>query len=209
MDLAVQSGINHHVLGGLWYSSALFYFWVTGENIAERKIHTRVLTILIAIVIGIMLALVATSLVSWSPPSWHILQPTFPKYMALNINSNSFPSYSTTVYTAVAVGIYTLDRLTGFALLAGIPVVIALPRLYVGGHYLTDIVVGAALGLLGFALAYATFENLLKTRIEFAFARPRWRRVVGETLVFIAIWQITVEFEEVLWIKRAIPVLLR
>jgi membrane-associated phospholipid phosphatase len=208
-DLVVQSGIAHGLLGGFWYAATLFYFWVKGAGAGAGWVRTRVLTVFAGVGIAIILALLAANVVSWPPPSQKILGAIFPSYLMGNFNANSFPSVSTAMYTAVALGVYTLRPLTGSFLLAGIPVLIAFPRIYVGGHYLTDVVVGFVLGVIGFVIARATLARHLERHVQAVFATAGSWRIVGEVLVFIAIWQIAVEFKEVIWLKRAIPALLR
>jgi membrane-associated phospholipid phosphatase len=208
-DLCVQSGIGHNVLGGLWYAATLFYFWVKAAGNRGSATRTKILVIFVGILVAIGLAVAAGALLSWAPPSRLLLGRTFPDYLAANLNSNSFPSYSTAVYTALALGVFYLNPLAGALLLIGIPGVIALPRMYIGGHYLTDVLGGCVLGAIGFIAARTLLERSIIRRLEPVFDRGGWSRVAGEILVFIAIWQLAVEFNEVIWLKRSIPVLLR
>jgi membrane-associated phospholipid phosphatase len=208
-DLFVQSGIGHNVLGGVWYATTLFYFWVKAAGGGDSRMRTKMLVIFAGILVAIGLAVPAGALLSWPPPSRLLLGHTFPDYLAANLNSNSFPSYSTAVYTALALGVVYLSRLTGALLLGGIPVVIALPRMYIGGHYLSDVLAGCVVGVVGFVAARTLLESSVIRRLDPVFDRGGWSRVAGEVLVFVAIWQLAVEFNELIWLKRAISVLLR
>ena len=200
-DLAVQSGIAHHFLGGLWYAAALFYCWMKGAT--ASPIRTRVLTTLAGLAIAIVLSMIATMLIQWPPPISPARSGDFPDYLTGNLNPSSFPSFSTAVYSSIAFGVYTLHRFIGSLLLAGIPILVALPRMYVGGHYATDVLVGFGLGSAGLSVAIVFVEDLVRKYVEPLFVHNVWRPT-AETLVFITIWQIAVEFNEVIWAKRVV-----
>ncbi len=72
---------------------------------------------------------------------------------------NSFPSGHTAATTAFFGVLFFADRRLGFALLP-IPVLIAFSRLYVGAHYLSDVVVAA---LLGFFCSWLCGRALLRS----------------------------------------------
>ena len=63
----------------------------------------------------------------------------------------SFPSDHATIAFAIAVSVFLVDRRWGYPLLA-MAAIISLARIFVGVHYLTDVVAGA---LLGAASAFA------------------------------------------------------
>ena len=66
----------------------------------------------------------------------------------------SFPSDHATFAFAVAVSIFLASRRLGWWALAG-AAVLALSRVYVGEHYLGDVVAGA---LIGSAVAFGVFQ---------------------------------------------------
>jgi hypothetical protein len=119
-----------------------------------------------------------------------------------NINSNSFPSQSTAVYAAVAAGIFSLHKIVGLILWVGVGLIVALPRLYLGGHYPSDVLVGSVLGLLGYFCARTFLEPSLSPYLERLFGQSSWPRVAEELVVFVWILQTGVEFREVVWIKN-------
>lgn len=61
---------------------------------------------------------------------------------------SSFPSDHAVLFFALAAGFFFISRRAGWAALLYVSVFIALPRLYLGIHYLSDILVGAAVGAL-------------------------------------------------------------
>jgi undecaprenyl-diphosphatase len=78
----------------------------------------------------------------------------------------SFPSDHATVAGAVAAGLWLVDRRLG-RLVAGLAVVMALSRVYVGAHYPGDVVAGLALG----AAAALAVNRLAARRVARPLAR--------------------------------------
>jgi membrane-associated phospholipid phosphatase len=130
-------------------------------------------------------------------------------YLLENINDNSFPSQSTALYAAVAAGIFSLHRAVGSALWVGVGVLVGLPRLYVGGHYPTDVLTGLVLGLFGYLIARTLWEPSLSLPLERLFDQDKWPHLLGEFVVFIWILETAVEFREGVWIKNALQSILK
>lgn len=75
---------------------------------------------------------------------------------------SSFPSDHAVLFFALATGLFFVSRALGaFALLYTI-LVVALPRMYLGLHYATDILAGAAIGI---AIAWVGNTRFLDARI--------------------------------------------
>jgi undecaprenyl-diphosphatase len=74
---------------------------------------------------------------------------------------SSFPSYPAALTFAFAFGIWLENRTVG-AVLFILAVLMSLARIYVGVHYPSDIVAGAAVGIL---VTYLVF-SLLKTGVR-------------------------------------------
>jgi membrane-associated phospholipid phosphatase len=204
-DRAVQSAIAHNVLGGLGYSIALFVFWIEAERTGKEATRQRILTTLLGSILAITLTILAGKFLSWLPPARNpIFAGFYAKYFGHNPNTNCFPSQSTAVYSAVAAGIYSLCRSVGLLLWVGIAVAVALPRLYVGGHYPTDILVGCVLGLTGYLISRHVLEMRLISRLESLFIRGSPLRIFTEVLVFCWILQVAVEFRDVVWLKNCL-----
>lgn len=116
-DLCIQGGIQHNLLGGVWYAVARFYSWVRGNQAGKEEARHPVLTTFWGSMVAIALMLLAGEVVEWLRP---IRYPTLahlcPGYIDPGPDLNSFPSQSTTLYAAVACGVVLL---------------IGLPRIYV------------------------------------------------------------------------------
>jgi len=202
-DLGVESAIRHNVLGGICFAGCIFIFWMQGARPGGQRVRQRVLTILFGLLMAIVLSLLSGELASWLPPSRNpALAHFYPPYLTENTNSNSFPSQSSALYAAVAAGIFSLHKVVGSALWVGVGLIVGLPRLYVGGHYPSDVLVGSILGLLGYFCARTFLEPSLSPYLERLFEQKTWPRVVGELIVFAWILQTGVEFREVVWIKN-------
>jgi undecaprenyl-diphosphatase len=209
-DLGVESAIRHHMFGGFWFAVCLFVFWVNGERPGGQRLRQRVLIILLGATLAVVLARLFGLAISWLPPS---LNPTlahfYPDYLMQNINDNSFPSESTALYMAIAVGIFSLNRMIGTALFVLVILFVSLPRVFLGGHYPTDIFAGLALGFVGYFLARGLPDLWFRRHIEPLFEQGSWLRVFGEFVVFVWISQIAVEFAEFVWIKNCLAQILK
>jgi membrane-associated phospholipid phosphatase len=201
-DLSVQHAIQHHVMGGFWFAAALFVYLVEGGRPGREKTRCRMLITLIGSALAITLCFCAGFVVSWLPPSrYPDLARFYPGYLDPDPNINSFPSQSTALYSAVAAGVRTESKLVGAFLGLMVVVLVALPRMYVGGHYPSDILAGVVLGLVGSSSAFYFLEPRLAPWVEKTFdAGGRWR-VLIEIAAFIWILQIAVEFADVLWLR--------
>lgn len=208
LDVAILSAIRHNILGGFWFAAALFVFWLQATRANSQKIRLRIMTILVGSILTMFLTLLASSAISWPPPIFQRdLSNLFPDYFDRNPNINCFPSQSTALYATIAIGMYSLDRLTGILLWIAVPVLVALPRMYVGGHYLTDVVVGVLLAGLGYAGARYGLESRVISRLDAYLEGSMSLRTARDVLVFVWILQVAVEFREIVWFKRGLEML--
>jgi len=202
-DRGIQSAVNHHVLGGLWYALVAYLLWLHGTAQSDDKIRLRMLTTMIGSIVAVLLIFPASATIHWAPP---VLDPTlshlYPKYIYSESDPNSFPSRGATLYTAVTAGVFSLDRVKGSLLWLGIIFLIGLPRIYVGGHYPTDIMAGIILGVAGYGFARYILESRLLARIAPAIKRIHWLDLLLEALVFVWILQVATEFRDVIWTQN-------
>lgn len=203
-DYSIVSAMRHNVLGGLWYGAALFVLWVTARERRDEANSRRILTIMAGSLAAIVLMLVAGHLISWAPPSQNpAFSHLFPIYIDRSPDTNSFPSQSVTLYVAIAAGVYSIHKLTGWALWIGVFLLIALPRMYVGGHYFTDVIAGIVLGLGAYLVArYLAEPRIIPAAYRLMQSRP-WLVILGELIVFAWILQVTTEFREGVWLIGA------
>jgi len=209
-DLGVESAIRHNVLGGFWFATSVFVFWMQGAKPGQQEVRRRIFTIIFGSVLGILLTIPAGTAVSWPPPSRYPgLAHLYPRYLAPNLNNNSFPSQSTALYAAVTAGIYTLNKKVGSILWVCVGTLVALPRIYVGGHYPSDVLAGLILGLAGYVSAQYLLEPRLVSNIEQVFEKRNHLRIVRNVVVFVWILQVAVEFRDIIWLKNSLEYVLK
>ena len=90
------------------------------------------------------------------------------------VSQSSFPSDHAVLFFALATGIFLASRRAGWFSLVYGTTVICLPRLYLGAHYLTDILAGAAIGIFLAWLAnrQAIRKPLTSWALQWLDARP-------------------------------------
>jgi undecaprenyl-diphosphatase len=87
-------------------------------------------------------------------------------------NWSSFPSDHAMVFFAMSTGLWYVSRALGAGSTIYVACVIALPRIYMGYHYPTDIICG---GLLGALFAY--LANLERVRRVLTAPAMKWQDV--------------------------------
>jgi undecaprenyl-diphosphatase len=205
LDLMVDGGIQTHILGGIWYAATLFLLWTDATRRHETRAHLRIVTILHASLLAIVIAALVGMVISWIPPTQHPELDRFYSRFGTNYNASSFPSQSTSVYTAVASGIVSLRRRTGLVLGLVAVCLVGLPRVYVGGHYPTDVGAGFLIGIVAYWLAATFLEGPLASRVTRVLdTRRSWRQTVGILVVFVWIFELGTGFHEVVWVNGAI-----
>jgi undecaprenyl-diphosphatase len=208
-DMAVQSAIRHNILGGFWFGAALFVCWVRAAGSGLERIRVRVLTIMTGATLAVVFTVLAGMVISWPSPNNHpLLRSLYPPYIDPNPNANSFPSQSTALYGAVAAGMYSVRRIVGVFLWVAVVMFVALPRMYVGGHYLSDILAGMMLGMVGYTCVRFLAEEKVISRLERAMTASANWDWVAEVLIFAWILEVSLEFREVVWLKQGIQSIL-
>src|ERR1700686_2417668 len=109
------------------------------------------------------------------------------------INWSSFPSDHAAVFFSLAMSIFFVWRAAGVAALSYVFLFIAMPRLYLGFHYPTDILGGA---LIGIALALMARAKLFCDWVR-SFIMPWLERSPGSfyACLFILTFQIATIFQ--------------
>jgi hypothetical protein len=204
-DHCVDSALQHHVLGGIPFAATFFYFWTQAEREHREDNLRRLITILLGSLVAIALALLAARMISWLPPQRQPgLAHLYPSYLVPDVNTNSFPSDSTALFTSIAAGLVSLDLVTGVVMLLAVPLIISLPRMYVGGHYVTDVLAGLLIGFMGYGISRVAFDRDFSKQILKTGSQPHYPRLLLETCVFLWILEVAVGFREGVWIVSAV-----
>jgi undecaprenyl-diphosphatase len=202
-DLLILESVAHGILGGLWYAAAIFLFWVRGMQPGGANLRHRTLTLALGSLTASLLTVVASDIISFPPPSTHPeLAALFPVEFPANTNPNSFPSQSTALYSAISAGLYALRRRVGILAWVLVGTIVALPRMYLGGHYATDVVAGVLLGVGGYWIAVLLLHHTVARSCAKVFERRSddKLRILAELAVFFWILQVAAEFGLARWI---------
>ncbi len=201
-DVGVQDAIRVNMLGGLWFGLAVLILWNRSVSDRQPEVQLRIWTMLFGSGLAILLSILLGGVVSWPPPVHYPgVEGLYLGYLGPNLNVNSFPSQSVALYGSVAAGVYSLHKVLGRVLWMFVAVFVALPRMYVGGHFLTDILVGLALALIGYGFARRVLEARLISRLQRIIDKSSRYRLLAEVLLFLWIIQVTVEFQDVVWLR--------
>ncbi|MFB9125048.1 phosphatase PAP2 family protein [Paraburkholderia dipogonis] len=113
---------------------------------------------------------------------------------ALLTNWSSFPSDHAMLWMAVATGIFLVWRSIGVLAILYTVLVICIPRAYLGFHYPTDLLVGAAVGI---GITYVMTRDAI--RVRYATPALRWiDRYPGPSamLAFLLCLELVTQFDE-------------
>ena len=206
LDLAVQSGITHGILGGACFGAVLS-FWLFALKADDEEPQRKFEITIVASIVAVLLAELAAQIVQWPAPNkYGDLAALFPESIMRSEAGNCFPSHSTAVYGAIASGVFSWRRRVGAVLWVAVALLVALPRMYVGGHFLTDVLVGAACAIAGYELARLLVRQHRLPAVIHSSGLSQW---VISVAVFIYVWQVSVEFREVTWFINSLRLFIR
>jgi membrane-associated phospholipid phosphatase len=127
-------------------------------------------------------------------PELHLHFPLGSLHEAILRTWSSFPSDHAMLWMSVATGIFLVWRGVGVFALLYTAIFICLPRVYLGWHYPTDVLAGAAIGV---AITYAMTRDAVRTR--FAVPILRWIDKfpgLAYTLAFVLSFELATHFDE-------------
>ena len=180
---------NHLIKGGILM---LVFWWAwfrDGNRISVRPhLVSTLAACFVAIAAGRMLARVAP----FRPRPLHddSLGLTLPYSMSRTILEgwSAFPSDHAVLFYALATGMFFISARVGIFAILFVPLVISLPRVYLGLHYPTDIAAGAAVGI-AIALLFnlsAFNERVSKPIASWSETRPEY----FYPILFLATFQV-------------------
>jgi undecaprenyl-diphosphatase len=127
-----------------------FMWWIWFENEDTRRKREVLLAATAAIVPALLIAKVLAAMVFRARP---LLEPRLQFQLPYGIHAavwqqgSSFPSDHAVLLLALATGIFYASRKAGWIALTYATVAGCLPRIYLGMHYATDVIAGAAIGI--------------------------------------------------------------
>lgn len=199
----IISYIEHaYAFKGLAVMSMLWYLWFKSFYTSSKTKTT-----IIGTIISCVIALLITSAINYitpfqfTPIANKALNFQSPIGSTIDISSNtghgwinSFPSHHATMFYALAMGIFFVSKRLGYFAFLYITLFIILPRLYLGLHYPTDVLAGAAVGILTTTLFNQKYVMAI-------YERPIISLLVKypsgfQTLLFIITFEIAVIFND-------------
>ncbi|HZS83361.1 MAG TPA: phosphatase PAP2 family protein [Stellaceae bacterium] len=149
VDHLVKQAEENTLLRGTLYLTIYWglWFWPSPRQAERRKI---LLDIMVAIVATVVIARVMAVVLPFRVRPIYTdgigFQPTaFPVGYQL-VNWSSFPSDTAAFFFAMSIGFWSLSRSLSIAAMAYCVTYICLPRLYLGLHWPSDLVVGCLVG---------------------------------------------------------------
>jgi undecaprenyl-diphosphatase len=167
LDQALVHLSENHLLKGAVLMVFLWWAWFrTTQPRSPDQDHDRnhMLSTLISCLVAIGLARVLVKTLPYRHRP--INEETLDLKLAYSIKTfdslSSFPSDHAAMFFCLAAGMFFVTRTLGWSALIYTTLMIALPRVYLGVHYLTDILAGALLGVV-----IGVVGNLYLPRLRF------------------------------------------
>lgn len=188
---------NHLLKGGVFMAMLWWAWFQSGDRQAIQRAHilSTVFGCIVALAIGRILVL--TLPFRERPLHEATLSWTLPYGVAEKAldGLSSMPSDHAVLFFALATGYFFVSRALGFVALAYAVVCIALPRIYLGLHYPTDILAGAAIGSL---VVYGSNRYLTYRRLfVYVATLPKTKPSYFYAAFFLATYQIADLFENI------------
>jgi undecaprenyl-diphosphatase len=165
VDALVFQVSHNHLFKGAVLLSIICYAWFKSniEDLISKKKG-----FLLIFIVAVFAEFIARAIALLSPfryrpiydPELHLQAPYSVNEWILN-GWSSFPSDHASLFFAISLSIYFLHKRSGMAALAYTILFIALPRLWLGFHFLTDELVGAAIGCFS---AWVGYTYLIHTQ---------------------------------------------
>ncbi|AOK21202.1 phosphoesterase [Burkholderia cepacia] len=205
MNHAIRVIAGLYTFKGFVLVPVLCWLWFQPGPNRERQREQVVATIasgLVALAVGRLLAQVLPFRVRpIYNPELHLHFPSDGLRAATLQAWSSFPSDHAMLWMAIATGIFIIARRAGvFALLYAV-VFICVPRAYLGFHYPTDLIAGAAIGI---GIAWLLTRDAIRSRFA-----PPVLRLIGRfpapayTLAFLLCFELITQFDELLTLAQS------
>jgi membrane-associated phospholipid phosphatase len=186
--LSLASFLLENPLFTTWVYAAVSYAYWSKRDERQEQRRIQLLRVVAACVLAVVVAWLLDLGMGWpSPARTPGFQQLFPRYLWGVGTTNSFPSHSTLAYLTVAVGLLRVSRMAGLILIPFTFLVISLPRVYLGGHYLIDLC-----GSIGLSLMALGAVDLLLARggVERAFKWAATQGVMTEVAFFFWLYEL-------------------
>ncbi len=197
--------VNMYLVKGTILISLLWWIWFRRDNATadkrEAMIRDREIVV-IAIASGLVALVVGRLLAHYLPfrlrpiyePQLRAFYPDAAPPELLPRTWSAFPSDHAMLWCAIAGAIFLASRVAGIYALIHTAVLVGLPRIYLGLHYPTDVLAGAAIGIgIVFVLNVTPIRRRLAAPALWFAARYSG---VFHALAFLLCFELATQFDE-------------
>lgn len=193
---------------GLPMMATLWFFWFRNAD-GRSSSRQVILATLLGCFIALVLARVFNRYLPFEPRPFANaalgLQPLDglqPPQEQNLYHWNSFPSDHAALYFGLAAGIWAMSRRAGALVFVYVLAFIGLPRIYLGLHYPSDVLGGAALGIGSVALCVRrpTIERLVAPGMRLLKRYP----AAFQSALFVLTFELAVMFEDLRPLIKAV-----
>ena len=199
---------SSHLVKGAALCAIMIYIWTHvprgGLDDGRAKQFDNRLTLIAALISSVFaeaLALILSSTLEFRLRPF--LEPTLAmevpqRLMAFSASmstGSSFPSDHAILFAAISTGIFLTSRPLGLIAGAYSTVFIALPRIYLGLHYASDILVGAAIGVVCALVGVKLLRKvkLMRVPVELTYTH----QAIAAPFCFIFLFEVATMLEDV------------
>ncbi|KVO25658.1 phosphatase PAP2 family protein [Burkholderia ubonensis] len=200
LNHAIRVVAGLYTFKGFVLVPVLCWLWFQPGPHSERRREMIVATIasgLVALAAGRLLAkTLPFRLRPIYNPELHLHFPSSELRAATLQTWSSFPSDHAMLWMAISAGIFLMSRRVGVLALLYTIVFICVPRAYLGFHYPTDLLAGAAIGV---AITWLMTRDAIRAHYA-----PPVLRLIGRfpapayTLAFLLCFELVTQFDELL-----------
>lgn len=195
-DSAIAFLGSSELLKGAVFVAVLWWYWFRGGSPAViQQTREHLISALIAGLFGIVVARALALMLPFRvrprfAPELHFV--AVKNAGAWFVDWSGFPSDHAVLFAALACGVSYISKRIGVVAFLYLIVAVALPRMYLGYHYPTDVIAGLAIGAL---IAYGF--NLTPLREKLAAPIMHWEQRSASSFyvaLFLLSYQITTMF---------------
>ncbi|HVQ36223.1 MAG TPA: phosphatase PAP2 family protein [Pyrinomonadaceae bacterium] len=201
--------VTHPLKGGL-LMLAVWWLWFNKRGDNEAR-HTSLLCTLVAVLSSVCLAKVITFVTPFRVRPLFNLQLALQSPVGVDASHldklSSFPSDHASLFIALAIGFFYVSRRMGWVSLVYSVIFICLPRVFLGFHFLSDVIVGGAIAAACVFIAQKPFVSNKVNRLGMG-----WLRLHPASFycaLFFCSYQIVNQFDEVRAAGRLFVALLK